>query len=134
MSQQPGYTIVGTTDAIAPIVIPSRMTTVVRSLTITAGTWLLNAVANIESTNSVFISTFIMNFSGDLAKIVETGFISNMMVGCHFGKCLSHIIQTNEPTPIDLEIKVVFTTSDGEIHVNNVDDEYIRFTATLLSS
>lgn len=134
MSQQPGYTIVGTTDAISPILIPSNTTIVVRSLTLTPGTWLLNAVANIQSTTYVFLSTYIVGFSGGLAKVVETGFVSNMMCGCHFGKCISHVIQTDGPITIDLEVTTIYTTSDGEIYVNNVDDEYIHFTATLLSS
>lgn len=133
MSQQPGYTIVGTTDALTPILIPSNTTTVVRTLSITEGTWLLNAVANVSNTSAVFLSKLIVGFSNNLAKVEESGFISNMIPGCHFGRCLSRVVQATQDTPIDLEITAVFTTSDGQLHVNNVDDEYIRFTATLLS-
>ena len=133
MSQQPGYTVVGTTDALTPILLPSNTTTIVRSLTITQGTWLLNAVANVSNTSAVFLSKLIVSFS-NLAKVEESGFISNMTPGCHFGRCLSHIVQATQDTSVNLEITAVFTTSDGELHVNNVDDEYIRFTATLLSS
>lgn len=133
MSQQPGYTITGTTDAITPISIPTRTTTVVRSLTITEGTWLLNAVANVESTNSTFLSKFIVSFSDNRAKVEGSGFIANLMTGSRFGRCLSQIVQATEPTTIHLEINATFTTSDGELHVNNTDDEYIHFTATFFS-
>lgn len=134
MSQQPGYTIVGTTDALSPILIPSNSITIVRSLTISQGTWLLNAVANVSNTSAVFLSKLIVGFSNNLAKLEESGFIANMIPGCHFGRCLSRVVQVSEPTSINLEITAVFTTSDGQLYVNNVDDEYIRFTATLLSS
>lgn len=129
---QIGYTIIGTTDLIEPIHLTSKITAVIRSLTLAQGTWFLNAIVNAESTNVVCLLRFKVGFSGGLAQVTKCG-INASLLNCCYGSCLSHVAQINEPTVVNLEVNAVFTTSGGDLTISNIDDEHVRFTATRLA-
>jgi len=129
---QIGDTIVGTTDSVEPIHLCSKATYVIRSLTLTQGTWFLNAVVNAEIINAICLFRFVVGFSGGLAE-VETCGINASLINCCYGNCVSHVAQVDESTVVNLEVNATFTTSCGDLIISNVDGEHVRFTATRLA-
>jgi hypothetical protein len=136
-ANQVGYTIVGTTNAPTPIVLATGVGSVIRSLALTEGTWLLTAICNAEAVNgAIDLSTFLVGFAGlgvvskNGSELTGTGIVA----GDFYGTSLSYVLQTAAPVNIDLDAAAIFTAAPGATFViNNTDDASIRFTATRLS-
>lgn len=131
---QPGYTIVGTTDATSPIPIYHDVETVIRTLTITEGTWLLNGMACVETDVSAIITSFGIYFSDFAEQIQITGITCNLMPGKCYGQSMSRVIQVSVPTVIDFKVSMTYSAHGGNLTVDNVDNNDIRFTATYLGN
>lgn len=132
---QIGDVIVGTTDALSPIMLQTRTTVVVRTLTLPPGTWLLNALVNAKAQqNPVNMSQFSASFSGGVSSVERSGLTTNI-INSYFGTCLSGVVQaTGAATTIDLEVNSTFTTSNtGEFLVSNTDDGTVSLTAVRLA-
>ena len=75
-----------------------------------------------------------MSFSDYAEQVQITGINANLMPGSYYGQSLSRVITVTEPTLIEFGVFVKYSMNGASFYVNNEDDKYIRFTATLLSA
>lgn len=134
---QIGYTITGTTAAVAPITLASGVGSIIRSVTITKGTWLLSAICNAEAIGgAIDLTNFLVGFAG-LGVVTKSGSElagTGIVAGDFYGTSLSYVIQVATPTTVDLDVLAVFNAAGGATFViSQVDNTSIRFTATRLS-
>ena len=137
---QVGYTIVGTTTAVAPIELTSGVGSTLRTLTLTQGTWLLTANVNAEAqVHPIDLTNWTFGFSSTagnhiVSKSGQELVGSGVVAGDYYGESITTIYQVAGNTAVDLDLLATFTTNaGGKFVVNNVDDLYIKMTATQLS-
>lgn len=135
---QIGYTLTGTTAAVAPIALTSGVGSIVRQVSLTEGTWLLNAVCNAEAiAGAIDLTKFELGFAGTAvvtqtgSELTGTGIPATGM----YGTCVTCVFPVvGGPIVIDLDVRATFTPAMGaSFVVDNVDSENVFFTATRLS-
>lgn len=136
-ANQIGYTIQGTTPAVAPIPLTSGVGSVIRSLTVTEGVWLLNAVVNAEAVaGAIDLSKFDAGFAG-IAVVSKSGSEltgTGIVAGDFYGTCVTCVVTANAPTPIDLDVVATFTPAPGATFVvSETNSADVYFQATRLS-
>lgn len=131
-----GYTINGATTSVVPIVLASGIGSVLRTLTITEGTWLLTAHVNTQAVNqTINLTALTLGFvaTAGNAIVTKTNITVGLLAGNYYGECLTKIYQVAGNTVISLDATATFTTAGGSLEVSELNGTFVGMTATRLS-